>query len=136
MSRYNQANCETGVADLFQFLESTIFPLFTQAWLTEVDAMINWSATDQEILPVWWDIESYFSETLWCVSFSWIEYSLHNTLCLITDIVNASRVILYSQHIHMFCLQYDIVTAICQIHFPDTEIKIYTLSSESPFPSR
>ena len=45
--------------------------------------------------------ESYFSETLWCVSPSWIDYSLYNTLCLITNIVNASRVILYRQHIYV-----------------------------------
>ena len=56
MSRHYQANCETGLVDLFQFLKSTIFPPFTKiTGLTGVDAMINESTADQEILLVWWD---------------------------------------------------------------------------------
>ena len=56
MSRYYQSNCETGVADLYQFFKIIDFPTIYQiTGLTGVDAMINWSATDQEILLVWWD---------------------------------------------------------------------------------
>ena len=66
---------------------------------TGVDAIIPWSIEVQRIRRSYSCDETYFNEILWCVSLSWIEYSLYNTLCLITDIVNASRVILYRQHI-------------------------------------
>ena len=56
MSRYYLANWETGVADLFHFFKVTNLPTIYQiTGLTAVDAKIIWSATDQEILLVWWD---------------------------------------------------------------------------------
>ena len=91
MRRYDQANCETGVVDLFQFI------------------------VNQSILRVWRDKSHIFMRYCFLAWYT-LEYSPYNTLSLIIDIVKASRLI-FIPSAQIFCLQHAIVFEICEIHF-------------------